>query len=55
MAEAFASRGLNGVHVDSREVLVTDSAYMQAVPQYDETNVKLKEKVQPCSMQEKFR
>ena len=38
---------MNGAHVDSREVLVTDSAYMQAVPQYDETNVKLQEKVQP--------
>src|SRR3984957_9766453 len=47
VAAAFAARGLNGVHVDSREVLVTDSAYMQAVPQFDETNVKLAEKVQP--------
>ena len=41
VAAAFAARGLNGVHVDSRDVLVTDSAYMQAVPQYEETNAKL--------------
>jgi aspartate kinase len=33
--------------VDSRNILVTDSNYMQAVPQYDETNERLKTKVQP--------
>ena len=38
VAAAFAARGLNGAHVDSRDVLVTDSTYMQAVPQYEETN-----------------
>ena len=47
VAAAFAARGLNGVHVDSREVLVTDSSYMQAVPQFEDTNAKLQEKVQP--------
>src|ERR1700719_364564 len=47
VAAAFAARGLKGVHVDSRDILVTDSTYMQAVPQYDETNVRLQEKVQP--------
>src|SRR6202008_1236092 len=47
VAAAFAARGLKGVHVDSRDVLVTDNAYMQAVPQYEETNSKLLEKVQP--------
>ncbi len=47
VAAAFAARGLNGVHVDSRDVLFTDSAYMQAVPQYEETNANLQEKVQP--------
>src|SRR3981189_2709780 len=30
VAAAFAARGLNGVHVDSREVLVTDNNYMEA-------------------------
>src|SRR5437868_6964475 len=47
VAAAFEARGLNGMHVDSRDVLVTDSAYMQAVPQYEETNLRLKDKVEP--------
>ncbi len=47
VAAAFEARGLKGAHVDSRQVLVTDNAYMQAVPQYEETNVKLQQKVQP--------
>jgi aspartate kinase len=45
VAAAFEARGLKGAHVDSRDVLVTDSAYMQAVPQYEETNLRLQEKV----------
>jgi len=32
IAEAFKERGLNGVHVDSREVIVTDSQYQKAAP-----------------------
>src|SRR5436309_1579241 len=51
VAAAFAARGLNGVHVDSREILVTDSGYMQAVPQYEETNLRLEQKVQPLLRQ----
>jgi aspartate kinase len=47
VAAAFSARGLNGVFLDSREILVTDSNYMQAVPQNEETNVRLKSKVQP--------
>src|SRR5712664_1115707 len=47
VASAFSARGLKGAHVDSREVLVTDSNYMQAVPQYEETNTRLQEKVEP--------
>jgi len=47
VAAAFAARGLSGVHVDSREVLVTDNDYMQAVPQFEETNARLQERVQP--------
>ena len=47
VAAAFSARGLNGSHVDSRDILVTDSNYMQAVPQYDETNERLKTKIQP--------
>ncbi len=47
VAAAFDARGLSGAHVDSRDVLVTDSSYMQAVPQYEETNTRLQQKVQP--------
>jgi len=38
---------LNSAHVDAREVLVTDSSYMQAVPQEEETNERLQNKVKP--------
>src|SRR5262252_7345226 len=44
---AFEARGLKGAHVDSRDVLITDGAYMQAVPQYEETNLRLQDKVLP--------
>ncbi len=47
VAAAFAGRDLPGVHVDSRDVLVTDSNFMQAVPQFDETNERLQTRVQP--------
>jgi aspartate kinase len=33
IAEAFRERGLDAVHVDSREVIVTDSQYQRAIPQ----------------------
>jgi len=33
IAEAFRERGLNGVHVDAREVIITDSQYQKAIPQ----------------------
>src|SRR5580692_10342384 len=41
VAAAFSAHGLKGVHVDAREVLVTDSSYMEAVPQTEETNQRL--------------
>ncbi|MFY9644096.1 MAG: lysine-sensitive aspartokinase 3 [Terriglobales bacterium] len=47
VAAAFAARGLSGVHVDSRQVLLTDNAYMRAVPQFEEINERLRKKVQP--------
>ena len=33
IAEAFREHGINGVHVDAREVILTDSQYQKAVPQ----------------------
>ena len=47
VAAAFAAYGLAGVHVDSRDILITDSNYMQAAPQQEETNQRLHSKVQP--------
>jgi aspartate kinase len=47
VAAAFTARDLAGVHVDSRQVLLTDNAYMRAVPQFDETNDRLRKKVKP--------
>ena len=47
VAAAFAAQGLNSEFVDAREVLVTDSNYMQAVPQEEETNARLQTKIQP--------
>ena len=47
VAAAFAARGLPGAYVDSRQCLLTDSAYTRAVPQFEETNERLRKKVQP--------
>ena len=47
VAAAFSALGLNGVYVDAREVLVTDSTYMQAVPQLPETSERLQSRVKP--------
>ena len=33
IAQAFQERGINGVHVDSRQVIITDSSYQKAIPQ----------------------
>ena len=33
IAQAFRERGLDGVHVDAREVIITDSQYQKAIPQ----------------------
>ena len=47
VAAAFVARGLPGVHVDSRQCLLTDSSYTKAVPQFDETNERLQKRVKP--------
>jgi aspartate kinase len=33
IAKAFREHGLDGVHIDSRQVIITDSQYQKAVPQ----------------------
>ena len=47
VAAAFVARGLPGVHIDSRQCLLTDSSYTKAVPQFDETNERLQKRVKP--------
>src|SRR3981189_3307820 len=47
VAAAFVARGLPGVHIDSRQCLLTDSSYTKAVPQFDETNDRLQKRIKP--------
>jgi aspartate kinase len=35
VAQAFQERGVNGVHVDARDIIITDSQFQKAVPQDD--------------------
>ncbi len=47
VAEAFADRGLDGVHVDARTCIVTDATYGKAMPQEAAIERKLTELVLP--------
>jgi aspartate kinase len=38
---AFVDAGLNAVHVDARECIVTDASHTKAVPQFEESQVRL--------------
>ncbi|HEY6253663.1 MAG TPA: lysine-sensitive aspartokinase 3 [Candidatus Angelobacter sp.] len=44
---AFSVRGLNASHVDSRQCVITDANFTKAVPDFDETNARLRETVKP--------
>jgi aspartate kinase len=46
-AAAFAQRGIDAAHVDSRQCIVTDSNFGKAIPQFEETNARLIETVKP--------
>jgi aspartate kinase len=46
-AAAFAARGIDAVMVDSRQCLVTDTTFMKAAPLFEETDERLKIKLQP--------
>jgi aspartate kinase len=45
--EAFRVRGLDAVHVDSRQCLITDSSFTHAQPLWDKTNERTRAKVLP--------
>jgi aspartate kinase len=44
---AFAERGIDSALVDSRQCIVTDSAHTRALPVFEETNERLKQKLKP--------
>ena len=49
VAEAFNRRGIPAVHVDSRDVIITDTRHSQAAPLYNETYPRVREKVAPLA------
>ena len=49
VAAAFAKRGIAAVHVDARELIVTDDRHTQAAPLYTETHERLKKRVPPIA------
>src|SRR5580704_807108 len=48
IAAAFLAKGLDAALLDSRECIVTDNNHTRAAPQIDETNERLRVKVQPA-------
>src|SRR5277367_3096852 len=53
IAEAFAARGLDGIHVDSRTCIVTDAQHGKAIPQVALSEERLKEHVLPLTSEGK--
>lgn len=47
VAEAFAARGVDVVHLDSRDCIITDSTHTKAVPIFEETNPRIQSQVKP--------
>jgi aspartate kinase len=47
VAAAFSSRGLNAVHVDARECIVTDDRHGRAAPIFEETDLRLRKLIKP--------
>jgi aspartate kinase len=46
---AFRQAGINAVHADSRDLLVTDSRHTQAAPLYEQSYARLSESVAPLA------
>src|SRR5688572_22075927 len=44
---AFLTRGIDATHIDARELIVTDAQHTKAVPDFEETNLRLHERVPP--------
>jgi aspartate kinase len=47
VAAAFATRGMKAVHVDARDVIVTDNSFGRAIPQTHEINRRLAAHLRP--------
>ena len=47
IAAAFRERGINGAHVDARDVIVTDSTFQKAVPIDAAIEMRAEEKIRP--------
>src|SRR5215469_249499 len=45
---AFSVRGLSASHIDSRQCIITDANFTRAVPDFDETNARLRDLVKPA-------
>jgi aspartate kinase len=50
VAAAFRYYGMDGVHVDAREAIVTDRRHTQATPLYSRSYAKLEERVRPLAL-----
>jgi len=50
---AFREHGINAVHVDAREIIVTDSQFQKAIPQDDIIDKKAPEKLLPLAREGK--
>ena len=47
VASTLQARGMNAVHMDARELLVTDDTHTRAVPQFEETYERFRTRVTP--------
>jgi len=49
VASTLQARGMDAVHVDARELLVTDDTHTRAVPQFEETYERFRGRVKPLT------
>ena len=47
VTEAFSARGIDAMLVDARECIVTDASHTKAIPNFEETNLRIQARVKP--------
>ena len=47
VTEAFSAHGLEAVHVDARDCIITDDRYTKAVPNFEETDARIHSQLHP--------